>query len=759
MKLNMKISLLFGIALFVCIVGIVIPVEMILNRNFEKTYLDKLDIIATSNADLIKTNLDAELNRLFEIANRTESRTLDWEGVIRENLIPDVQRIGAQEMGMVFPDGRYRHISEVPDANLNLGDRDYVQVALTGRNAVSDLIISRVTNSLVLMYAAPIMSHNGPGARVIGMIVARRDGNLALIDLVNNARTMEGSYAFMINNSGTIVAHPDRDMVFNQVNVISEAANNPDYRSKADMVSVALNSRSGNARFTEDGKKYIAAYTEITGYPWKLFFTLDEDVMNSELAQVRNTILVIGFIFLVLGVIVAIAFARMISKPIHECLDIARNIENGNTNLNINVKSKDELGDLAKAMQNMVNAIQRVLSDCDYLTKEAFAGKLKTRIDVKKHQNDYAKLVDGMNNILESVAYPMKECLDVMDRLSKKDLTARIINKYPGDFDFLMQNINNAGNTLEEAITQVELAVEQITSASNEITAGSQNLANSTSQQASSLEEISSSLEEINSLTANNADNAKAGLKLADQAVRSVDSSNESMEKMNKAMEAILKSSQETGKIIKTIEDIAFQTNLLALNAAVEAAHAGDAGKGFAVVAEEVKNLALRSAEAAKNTNALIDESSRNSEMGAKIVEQVTKSFIEMKEHFNKVKSIVNEISASSDEQASGVGQISTGVNEMNRGTQQNAANAEESASAAEELNSQADELKDMVESFTLSRKFSNMSNNTAFRKTHNLPNERRKTHAQLPNKKPTNALEIMPETMLPMDSFDEDFI
>ena len=462
----------------------------------------------------------------------------------------------------------------------------------------------------------------------------------------------------------------------------------------------------------------------------------------------RNITLLFGCVIigLLLSLTLAIIVSRMITRPLSECIKVAHSIERGQTDVKINVNSKDEAGELALALQHMVDSIQRMLKDCDWLTKEAFDGKLKTRINVSKYDNDFKHLVEGMNNILESVAYPMKECLEVMDKLAHKDLTARIKNKYPGDFNILMEQINLAGSTLEDSIMLVDLSVEQMTSASNEISSGSQSLADATSQQASSLEEISSSLEEINSLTGNNADSARQGLKLADQAVLSVDHGNEAMEKMNKAMDAILKSSQETGKILKTIDEIAFQTNLLALNAAVEAAHAGDAGKGFAVVAEEVKNLALRSAEAAKNTNVLIDEATKNSEMGSKIVEQVTKSFFEMKEQFNKVKNIVNEIASSSEEQAHGVNQISIGVNEMNRFTQQNAANAEQSAAAAEEMNSQASDLKNMTDSFTVSRQSKNF----------NVPKSH-KNHVAALTTQTTTTPALLTNSILPLDDMSDD--
>ena len=514
----------------------------------------------------------------------------------------------------------------------------------------------------------------------------------------------------------------------------------------------------GGSEFTARQNSYLKAIEE--------FATFQTEFMKSRGVAIEETIqksiytlIIIILIGLIISIVFAMIITRMISKPLSECVDIARNLGNGQTNIKINVDTKDETGQLKLAMKNMVESIQKMYNDCVDLSQAATEGKMQTRIDSKRHQNDFAKLIEGINSILEAVCYPMKETMEVMDRLAHKDLTARIKNKYPGDFEALMNNINLAAQIIEESLIQVEMAVEQITAASNEISSGSQTLAEATSEQASSLEEISSSLEEINSLTGNNADNAKQGLKLADLSVHAVDVGNEAMEKMNSAMEAILKSSQETGKILKNIDEIAFQTNLLALNAAVEAAHAGDAGKGFAVVAEEVKNLALRSAEAAKNTNILIDDATRNSEMGARIVEQVTKSFIDMKEQFNKVKSIVNEISASSDEQAHGVNQISTGVNEMNRVTQQNAANAEESAAAAEELNGQASELKGMVGSFTLSKKhnISNIKFSQTPKILHVTP-DRRQPQAQLAHKKSTNAYEVKPETLLPLDNFDDDF-
>ena len=443
-----------------------------------------------------------------------------------------------------------------------------------------------------------------------------------------------------------------------------------------------------------------------------IFLGLDMEDMMMIVSNYTKMSIIFGVSGLLIAVLILLYTIRSsIIKPISNIVEVTENVSRGNFAVNLDTSGQDEIGILSRALKKMITTIGEMTEDTIQTSMSAAAGNLKAKADENKYEGDFKKLIQYFNKTLDAMIKPLNEAMSVMEKIADdKDLTIRIKGDYQGDFHTFKDDINHVAATLEDAIMQIDAVVDQVAAASHEITNSSQTLAEQTSSQASSLEEISSSLEEINSLTGNNADNAKTGLKLADIAVKAVDSGNVAMEKMNKAMESILKSAQETSNIIKTIDNIAFQTNLLALNAAVEAAHAGEAGKGFAVVAEEVKNLALRSADAARNTNDLIEESRRNSELGSTIVEDVTHSFIEMKEQFNKVKSIVNEISASSDEQAHGVNQISSGVLDMNKTTQQNAANAQESAAAAEQLSAQAQELRNLVNSFVISKKSGNAS-------------------------------------------------
>jgi methyl-accepting chemotaxis protein len=260
---------------------------------------------------------------------------------------------------------------------------------------------------------------------------------------------------------------------------------------------------------------------------------------------------------------------------------------------------------------------------------------------------------------------------------------------------YIAMSITRPISRVVEGLTD---ASDQVASASTQVSGTSRQLAEGSSRQASAIEETASSLEEMSSMTKQNAQNAGQANKLMADTSAVVSGAHESMGQLTAAMIAISKSSEETSKIIKTIDEIAFQTNLLALNAAVEAARAGEAGAGFAVVADEVRNLAMRSAEAAKNTTNLIESSLKQIKEGSEMANKTSAEFLQVTTGSAKMTELVAQIAAASSEQAQGIEQINRAVGEMDKVVQENAANAEESAAASEEMNAQAQQMKQFIQ-------------------------------------------------------------
>ncbi|AKA67265.1 methyl-accepting chemotaxis protein [Clostridium scatologenes] len=392
-------------------------------------------------------------------------------------------------------------------------------------------------------------------------------------------------------------------------------------------------------------------------------------------------------------------------------------ISNGNTS------SLEELRKLGRRSENdrllpaiitMMETIQELISESSVLVDAAVNGNLSIRGNADKFKGGYREVIQGINKTMDAVVKPIEEASNIMQKMAEGDLTFKMNEDYKGEYAKMKDSLNFTISFFNDVLNEINNSATEVASGSRQVSDGSQALSQGATEQASSVEELTVSINEVAAQTKENAVNANQANELALKAKENAKQGNEHMGEMLKSMQEINESSSNISKIIKVIDEIAFQTNILALNAAVEAARAGQHGKGFAVVAEEVRNLAARSANAAKETTGLIEGSIIKVEAGTEIANATAKALNEIVEGVAKSANFVGEIASASNEQAAAIAQINKGVEQVSQVVQTNSATAEESAAASEELSSQSQILKEMVSKFRLN---STSSKNSAYEK------------------------------------------
>ena len=410
------------------------------------------------------------------------------------------------------------------------------------------------------------------------------------------------------------------------------------------------------------------------------------------------------------------------------------------------IKAQKEAKEQAEAVQEQMdiakkqakyqeNEVKKLIVNLDKLSK----GNLDISTSLEEADEDtqeLAEIFETINNRLEisvdSIKSYIQEISDTLSSVADKDLTVDIQREYLGEFIKLKKAINYIISQFNVILSEINASAEQVGTGADQVAASSQNLSQGSSEQAGSVEEISASITQVSEQTKENAVNAKKANELSAKSKENAQNGNTQMERMLAAMNDIKESSQSISNIIKVIDEIAFQTNILALNAAVEAARAGEHGKGFAVVAEEVRNLAARSAKAAKETTELIDNSINKVEDGYKIANETAGALKQIVTGAADTVEIVGAIADASNEQANAISEINQGVEQISQVTQSNTATAEESASASEEMAGQAQMLKQLIQEFHLKNTNKKLEGNTLNNKKIQEPKENDKAGVKI---------------------------
>lgn len=665
MKLNLskRITLLVVVLILVVSIGLGFTAIKFSSNIIVNQIEEALLELAGEGVKHIEAVIAKELGVLQELANRARTQTMDWE-IQRESLKPDVERLGYLDMAVVTPDGTAHYILSGETADLS--GREYIEEAFEGKVSISDVLISKVTNEPVVMYAVPIKD----GSRVVGALIGRRDG-IVLSEITDEMGFGENGYAYIMETDGTLYAHPDRENVINQRNVLGDIETDGEFKNWGLALEGLGMGNEGTVHYELLGSERYIGISPMPSTGWIVGVgTHEEDILGG-LNKLRDIIIIGSVVVIVIGIVAAIFLGKSISNPIVELSGIIERFSNYDLSFDENdgvvkyIKRKDEIGVITNSLitmqKNFINLIKHISDSSQQVASSS------EELTATSQQS--ATAADEVARVIEEIASgATDQARDTENGALHIDELGQIIEKNQQE----LQDVNNAAdkiNILKDEGLQI-----------------------------------------LQELVVKTNDSGKAAMEIYDI----ISNTNESAEQIETASEMI--------------KSIAEQTNLLALNAAIEAARAGEAGRGFSVVAEEIRKLAEESnkfteeiteiiqdliektenavstmnkvrstvdsqAESVENTNARFEGIANSIEKMGDLMVHINKSGREMEVKKDEIISVIQSLSAISEENAAGTEEASASVEEQT-------ASMEEIANASEALAQLANEMQGEIARF-----------------------------------------------------------
>lgn len=651
------------VGLNVKLIGIVLPIVavvmaliiLVISMNASKIMLSKNEENLQLSTASVVNSVSAWMNKVLS-ALETQRDALEYFSMDEKSELNYIKHTANQNDA--YPAGIYIgttkgeliHASFVPGPDYNVLEKPWYKDGIkTDAFIFSSVYFDEDSQAYVVGASGTIKDKNGAvrGAAAADIYLDQISKIVAKVQLENT-----GGMFLIDKMTNMIIGHKDSALVGTSLT----EQNDPMYP----FVNQLLSSGTSGLQTYQaaDGMQIYLDIENIPNSEWTAVAYVPRQEVLADMNHLIRTVIVIAVIsILLLLFLIVLLLWRMIITPVRKIDMVARHIAEGRLDESIDYHSGDELGQLAA---------------------------------------NFNKTVEQLRNYSGYIA----EISSVLEEIAAGNLNFELTNDYAGEFSRVKKALDHISFSLNDTMRLINRSAEQVANGAEQVSSGAQALSQGATEQASSVEELAATINEVSEQVRKNAGNAAHANEKADAAGKEVAESNHRVQRMLEAMREINGSSDEIGKIIKTIEDIAFQTNILALNAAVEAARAGAAGKGFAVVADEVKNLANKSQEASKNTAALIEGSLKATENGMRIADETAESLTRVVKSVEEVIGSVEKISSASEEQAQSIAQVNVGMDQIASVVQTNSASAQQSAAASEELAAQADIMKKLVGKF-----------------------------------------------------------